>query len=406
MLNYHFLCKQTGSGRIQDISDISVAAPAHPRAPAAAGQTAAAAHLETVPPSKHLLMADNKQDSSSLRQALAIAIVRNKRRCDQEATEWRAKSQKLEAALQEQQAKEAQLKAWVRTVMPQQGSDTPHAACSTLQADGLQLEQTTVFLPPLAATANNLHMQPAGTNFQALMQQLVVAAAAAGETYSSVADVLDGKAAALSSMLLTNLQVMQQVSGPSSSSNSLTQGQAPDLVSAISSFVTSTLLHAPRSSLSTAYMKQSAACLAAALAPPATPPTATAVTQHAQQDQSEADSSLAVQVVQLMQQLLQLRAAAGSEGATATAMLQQLSLFPSTSLLLCLAAVQQLQQRMQELQEANAAVMHVTLANLATTAQAGQQALVTASHCFQASHDLLADLVSADTAGALAWITS
>jgi hypothetical protein len=249
-------------------------------------------------------------------------------------------------------------------------------------------------------------MQPAGTNFQALMQQLVMAAAAAGETYSSVADVLDGKAAALSSMLLTNLQVMQQVSGPSSSSNSLSQGQAPDLVSAISSFVTSTLLHAPRSSLSTAYMKQSAACLAAALAPPATPPTATAVTQHAQQDQSEADSSLAVQVVQLMQQLLQLRAAAGSEGATATAMLQQLSLFPSTSLLLCLAAVQQLQQRMQELQEANAAVMHVTLANLATTAQAGQQALVTASHCFQASHDLLADLVSPDTAGALAWIPS
>lgn len=346
-------------------------------------------------------MADNKTDSSSLRQALAIAIVRNKRRCDQEAAEWRAKSQKLEAALQEQQAKEAQLKAWVRTVMQQQGSDTPHAACSTLQADGLQLKQTTVFLPPLAATANNPHMQPAGTNFQALMQQLVVAAAAAGETYSSVADVLDGKAAALSSMLLTNLQVMQQVSGPSSSSNSLTQGQAPDLVSAISSFVTSTLLHAPRSSLSTAYMKQSAACLAAALAPPAT-----AVTQHAQQGQSEADSSLAVQVVQLMQQLLQLRAAAGSEGATATAMLQQLSLFPSTSLLLCLAAVQQLQQRMQELQEANAAVRHVTLANLATTAQAGQQALVTASHCFQASHDLLADLVSPDTAGALAWIPS
>lgn len=80
-------------------------------------------------------------------------------------------------------------------------------------------------------------------------------------------------------------------------------------------------------------------------------------------------------------------------------MLQQLSVFPSTSLLLCLAAAQQLQQRMQELQDANAAVMSVTITNLAASSQAGQQALSTATRCFQASYELLVDLVSSKGVG-------
>ena len=76
-------------------------------------------------------------------------------------------------------------------------------------------------------------------------------------------------------------------------------------------------------------------------------------------------------------------------------MLQQLSVFPSTSLLLFLATAQQLQQCVQELQQANASVVCVGLANLHASMQAGQLALLTSSRCFQASHELVADLVSA-----------
>lgn len=378
-------------------------------------------------------MADSSsKQESSLRQALAIAIVRNKRRCDQEAAEWRAKCQKLEADLQAQQDKEAQLRTWVRTVLQQQQEDDSPAqqqhmadAAAAQQADQQQPQPSgAVFLPPLAAAASpDWAAHPGGAvgNFDSLMQQVLAAAAAAGEPYSAVADVLEGKAAALSSMLLTNVQVMQHLStsptsttsaNSSSSSSSLVQGGASGCVASISTFVTNTLLHAPNSSLSTAYMKQSAACLAAALAPPAPGSATGAVTaeQHQQQEQAEADSpeGLAVQVVQLIQELLEARAAAGqalqppgansptaAAAAAATRMLQQMSVLPSTSLLLCLATAQRLQQCVQELQQANASVVCVGLANLHSSMQTGQLALLTASHCFQTSHELVADLVRA-----------
>lgn len=363
------------------------------------------------------------EQEASLRQALAIAIVRNKRRCDQEAAEWRSKSQKLEAELQQQQAKHSQLQQWVATVLQQSGCNSVLPAQPD-QADSqhtqLQLSEN-MFLPPLSAGAGSCrHLQTAG-NFQALQQQVALAAAAAGDAYSSVADVLDGKAAALSSMLLTNVQMLQQLSGKQVSTGSCksgpAQGHAAESVASISSFVTSTLLQAPRSSLSTAYMKQCAAVLAAMLSgstniQAANRPAHYADTQQQQQPDPDSPASLAVQVVQLMQQLLNFRAAAaagalsaasaGSDNgsscagvaAAATSMLQQLSVLPSTALLLCLAAAQSMQQCILELKDANRVVMRTSLAGFSTCAAAGEQALLVAGQAFQVSHELLADLVS------------
>jgi hypothetical protein len=365
---------------------------------------------------QHTTMTD-QHDSASLRQALAVAIVRNKRRCDQEAAEWRAKSQRLEQELQAQQAKQDQLQQWVTKVLQQQNNNSPF-----LPEQSQPVQEPGVFLPPLSAGGDGGHgsngqMQPAG-NFLGLQQQVALAAAAAGDTYSAVADVLDGKAAALSSMLLTNVQMLQQLSGkqPSPATGSC----AAEAAAAISSFVTSTLLHAPRSLLSTSYMKQSAAVLAALLAAPSpsiastTAATLGGLPQCGQQEQQtlqdDSPEALALQVVELMVQLLAHRAAAGSDavasaesrassscaaaGAAATLMLQQMSAFPATALLLCLAAAQRVQGYMQELQEANAAVQHTSLASFNTCAAAGEQALQVASQAFQASHELLADLVS------------
>lgn len=367
------------------------------------------------------------QQQASLRQALAIAIVRNKRRCDQEAAEWRAKAQKLENDLKQQQAKQTQLQQWISDVLQQQrnGSFMPEPLGQT-QGDKAQLLHSGIFLPPLSCNSWKGDQQPPAGNFHTLQQQVALAAAAAGDAYSSVADVLEGKAAALSSMLLTNVQMLQQLSAQptgSAGSNSgcSAQGHASECVSSIGTFITSTLLQAPKSSLSSAYIKQSAAVLAAVLAPPvsdAMAPAAVAAaagaagcTQHSQQGQlgPDAPEALAVQVVRLMQQLLQLRAAGDADdlkagagtgsssaavGAAATVMLQQLSTFPSTALLLCLAAAQRMQKCVQELQEANAGVMRTSLNSFSMCAGAGKQALLLASRAFQAAHELLLDLVS------------
>lgn len=365
---------------------------------------------------------NDQHDSAALRQALAMAIVRNKRRCDQEAAEWRAKSQRLEQELQAERDKQEQLQQWVTAALQQQQQQNKSPSLPE-QSQPAQESEVSIFLPPLSAAGgggdggheSKSQMQPAG-NFQGLQQQVALAAAAAGDTYSAVADVLDGKAAALSSMLLTNVQMLQQLSGkqPSPAIGSC----AAEAAATISNFITRTLLRAPRSLLSSAYMKQSAAVLAAVLAAPAPSPanTSAATPGDIPQCVQQADSpeALALQVVQLMLQLLAFRAAAGSDaaatpsaesgagsscaaagpGTAATLMLQQLSVFPGTALLLCLAAAQRVQGYVQELQEANAAVQHISLASFGACAAAAEQALRVASQAFQASLELLADLVS------------
>jgi hypothetical protein len=363
---------------------------------------------------------------ASLRHALAIAIVRNKRRCVQEAAEWRAKAQKLENDLQDQQAKQAQLQQWVANVLQQQQKESsmPEPLEQT-QVGHAQLLPAGIFLPPLSCDSWISDQQQPAVNLHALRKQVALAAAAAGDGYSSVAALMEGKAAALSHILLTNVQMLQQLAAQPStgstggSSGSSAQGHASECVSGIGTFITSTLLQAPKSSLSSAYMKQSATVLAAVLAPPASNAIgpaaaaagATGCSQHSQHGQLGPDSpeALAVQVVQLMQQLLQLRAAGAANnldaetgansssaavGAAATVTLQQLSTFPSTALLLCLAAAQHMQQCVQELQEANAVVTRTSPSSFCMCAGAAEQALLVASQAFQAAHELLLDLVS------------
>jgi hypothetical protein len=163
-------------------------------------------------------------------------------------------------------------------------------------------------------------------------------------------------------------------------------------------------------------MKQSAAALAAVLTPPgagsssleATSPTAEQCPGQCQQhEQAECDTAeaLASQVVQLMQQLIVQRSAAcldvtgtstGSSqtSAAATVMLQQLSTFPSTAVLLCVAVAQGLQQHVQLLKDSSAVIMSIKPANLGSATAAGEEALLAASQALEASYELLTDLVS------------
>jgi hypothetical protein len=377
----------------------------------------------------HLHPAEMSHQDAALRQALAVAIVRNKRRWIQETKQLREKTQQLELELTNQQFQQEQLKQWVATVWQQDSSTQDDPAC---QDDLFRVQKRGIFLPPLELKGwqhDKLYSSDAG-NFHSLQQQVVLAAAAAaGDTYSALAQVVDGKAATLSRMLMTNIQMLQQLSAAQAGQpgtaginrsgcvpGPLAQGHASEVVSSISSFITSTLLTAPRSSLSTEYMKQSAALLAAVLAPhgssslaaTSNPSPVQCSGQNQQQEQAQCDTAegLASQVVQLMQQLLSQRSAAYSQdptgastgsaqmSAAATVMLQQLSTFPSTALLLCVAVAQGLQQHVQLLQESSAAVMSIYPANLSTATAAGEQALLAASQAFEASYELLTDLVS------------
>jgi hypothetical protein len=125
----------------------------------------------------------------------------------------------------------------------------------------------------------------------------------------------------------------------------------------------------------------------------------------------------AVQVVQLMQQFLQHRAttaaaadallgpdaaaASGAEGpsnaahyGTASAMLQQLSAFPSTAMLLCLASAQHLQRLVPQSQENCSTLLQTSLASFSISTEAAERSLRASSNMFQSSHELLEDLVS------------
>lgn len=341
-----------------------------------------------------------EKPQKQLRQALAVAIVSQKRKCAAETAEWRAKSQKLEAELLEQQTKQAQLKQWVQSVVDTSSATPQEPTPSAHTSSPLPQPSASVFLPPLSlSAAAHGSQQPVPGNFQALQQQVISCQQYA---CSTLADVLDGRAAALSSMLLTNVQMLQQLSSPVSTTGPQRMqqhGSAAGTVAGISAFITSTLLHCPNSALSTAYMKQCAVVLAAVLAPSHQP---TAAQDKQQQPESDSPEALAVLVLELLQQLLQQRAAAadgpssGNPARCSMLMLQQLSTLPSTALLLCLAAAQRLQQHVVRVQEASADIMRVSLETFSSSssAAAGEQAMVAASNECLAAHELLVDMVS------------
>jgi chemotaxis protein histidine kinase CheA len=414
----------------------------------------------------------NSDPNTSIKQALAIAIVRHKRRANQEAEEWRAKAQRLEAQLLEQTAGNTALKAWATSIFNNSSSSANATAGGQRPQRGRRLAKNIVhdspaeqaspaaasagiFLPPLtlptsgAAAAcpgdcpyscNTASGAPAlQDSYQALHQQLLLTAQASS-TCGAASSVLNGKAASLSDMLLTNMRMLlrlQQLGNgsttpnPSSASNStvavpqalgamsggLQDSWPTETITTLSSFITGTLLQVPGSSLQRAYMQQCAALLAALLAHlPATQPQPEQEQQkpaeagrplqqqlHKQQKASQA-STVAVQAVNLMQQLLTEKVAANSSStsntssataAAASAMLQQLSTFPSTALLLALAVAQQLQRLVQQLQQANAAASAVQLGRGFSFAQLQQssKALAVAAELFEASYGLLEELV-------------
>jgi hypothetical protein len=416
----------------------------------------------------------NSDPNTSIKQAVAIAIVRHKRRANQEAEEWRAKAQRLEAQLQEQAAGNAALKEWATSIFNSSSSAKPTAGTRHAQR-GRRLakniihdspaEQASpvaaaagIFLPPLtlptsgaAAAAgpgdgpyscNTASCAPAlQDSYQALFQQLLLTAQASS-TCGAASSVLNGKAASLSDMLLTNMRMLlrlQQLGNssntpnPSSASNStaaapqalgamsggLQDSWPTETMATLSSFITGTLLQVPGSSLQRAYMQQCAALLAALLAHlPATQPEQEQQ-QHIQhqkqpaeagrplqqqlhkQQQASQAGAVAVQAVNLMQQLLTEKMSASSSAtssattAAASAMLQQLSTFPSTALLLALAVAQQLQRLVQQLQQANAAASVLQLGKGFSFSQLQQssKALAVAAELFEASHGLLEELV-------------
>lgn len=414
--------------------------------------------------------ARSSDPNATIKEALAIAIVRHKRKANQEAEEWRSKAQKLEAQLQEQAAGNAALKAWATSmfknssgsdVLARQGQQhssflqdsisNKSRAWASDAAPGAGPAQAGIFLPPLTLPSTSAaaaavecdgyySCNPSSEahavqgDYQSLQQQLLLAAQASSS--SAASSVLSGKAASLSDMLLTNMHMLlrlQQLGNNSASntssisnaaaapsalaamSSSLQDSWPTETIAMLSSFITGTLLQVPGSSLQRAYMQQCAALLGALLA--RLP--ATLQQQEQQQErpnhlgkplQQQLDKQLqgsqagavAVQAVNLMQQLLAEKLAlAGSSSSSSTAsaakfMLQQLSTFPSTALLLALAVAQQLQRLVQQLQQASAQASTPQLGRGFSfdQLQHSSRALTVAAELFEASHGLVEELVS------------
>lgn len=376
---------------------------------------------------------------NTIKQALAIAIVRQKRKTNKDADEWRIKAAWLEQQLVQEQDNHLALKQWTCSVL-QQTSAAPAAEPMTSKAQNHMPDS--IVLPPLvlgpsySRDASSSH----GTAYASLQHQLLLAAkTCAYADYAAVAEVLDGKAAALSDMLLTNLQMLQSLASQHTAAPRQRQGGnslitpspavATGRLLATTRFVQETLLHVPSSSLRSAYMRQCAALVAALLSG-----TSTAASIHQQRQTAAKEKypaaatspvqdldagatagqpeALAVETVQFMQQLLRHKMRAGSSpsvtsapnteqqqidavSAAATAMLQQLSTFPCTALLMSLSLAQQLQQYVQQLQQAKAAQASAQLGNLSSDVlQMASTAVEVTAQVFEASHELLAELVS------------
>lgn len=386
------------------------------------------------------------EPNNRIKEALAIAIVRQKRMLHREMSELRVRAQHLEDQLAQQKSNNVQLQQWTNSILQKASAVSIHQ----LESPGTQQHTSeTLFLPPLALNANfdptcarSAHQDA----YECLQQQLLVAAEVSSRTHdTAAAEVLNGKSAALSDMLLTNIQMLKRLQGlvpapdsqqpadtlkqcAPSAYNSLQGDSSADIIAAISTFIQSTLLQVPGSSLRTAYMQQCAAMVAALLV---RDPRSTSEGQQQQQQLTRHGAAaaefqlqmlssggaavhpgaVALQALKLMQQLLQCRLCKGAAladedakqqqqqspavKAGATVMLQHLSSFPATALLIALAVAQQLQGHVQHLQQANAAMASVQLGSLdGPTLQLGTTALAVAASEFEVSHDLLEELVS------------
>lgn len=396
--------------------------------------------------------------AGSLRQALAIAVVRSKRQHATEAAELRARAERAEAQLRQQQQQHTQLQEWAASLLRlTTGSSSPghsHALADDERGPGVitttcsagttsaasPRRSDSIFLPPLtlslpgpgsdgpAAAAEALQLQD---GYQQLHEQLALSAAAAatgsgGGAAGAASAEVQGRAATLGAMLLHNLRMLQLLQPPApgtqhaSSGTGHAQGSKAAAIDDLSSFVSSTLLHAPKSSLSAAYARQCAALLAALLTPGAAPPA---------QPAHEQPRALAAQAVQLLQHVMRTRlapelgppppasllAAAGpssrqpalSAAAAATALLQEMSAFPSTALLMALVTAQQLAALVQQQQEAWPGLQ--AAAEPATPAPPGwrpclQDAASTSAAAFQASFAVVDDLVGLPRQQGRSWV--
>lgn len=353
--------------------------------------------------SKHSPFPQHSITAMDLKHALAVAIVRQKRQARSEAAAWRAQAEQLRAELAEQQAGAEQLKQWAGRLLQQQqhgsGDGSSSSAAAAAPADEAA-HGAGIFLPPLVLPA---WPQP--------QQQ--------GDSGTAC-----GKAAALSDMLLTNVQMLLRLHTPPGEAAAAAGGggtRAPlpdDAVGQLCSFMQRALLRVPSSSLRSAYMQQTAAALAGLLAAAgsgAAPDGAgdaacarslgmplPALRQQQQQQQAgqqQGGNAAARTAVATLQQLVACRAGGSAEpvaaaaAGAATALLQQLSTFPSTALLLLLAVAQQLQQHLHTLQQDAAVLAAVQLPGLRASLAAAEGVLARAASSFEACHGLITELV-------------
>jgi hypothetical protein len=355
---------------------------------------------------------------TAVRNALAIAIVANKRKCSQEAADLKAKVLKLEQDLQQQQQLN-RLQA-AKLCLQQEGQEgqtveethshrtlrVPHlpVISSKVPADG----------PPL------LH-----TYYQHLQHHMLTYTAAHASNNEAVMHkTLICKAAALSDMLLTNMQIASVLDSPDHllPSHFSTTSSTTEIVSALSHFVLRTLIELPSSSLRTAYTQQCSTMLAALLSRPAeqlphprqhpssVPLVQCHLRQPHQQHQQHQHPDEAVMALQLMRQLIACRSPAhgliaaicsASEASSCSAtsaqaaaqLLQFLLSFPSTALLQMVAVIQHLEQHVCQLQQTDKLFAGIQLQNLPVSMQLADEALDRAAAAFEESQQLLRELV-------------
>lgn len=229
-----------------------------------------------------------------LRQALAIAIVQQKRKQKQELQQLHWKVARVEAELQQERQASTDLRRATAVLAVQQQQQKGTSGKKTSRNDDDVILQH--WLPPLAAedgaTDADVLSTSALINLLPLQQQ--IAAASRHTPSAAVRDVLSGKAQALSSMLLANVRMLRVLrlggahagaslrprdaaGAPSAPATAQSGSMAGELegqqvmeaagpAAEISEFVAGTLLHTPVSSLSHTYITESAAALAACLA--------------------------------------------------------------------------------------------------------------------------------------------
>jgi len=213
-----------------------------------------------------------EQPADHLRQALAIAIVQQKRRQSHELDQLRAKLSRIESHLQQEQHTSAELRNAANHLAAANAAaqrTLPNERQQVQQYGSIGANQLQHWLPPLessssagAASTESL----VDLDFAALAHNIT--AASKHGLSSAAQDVLCGKAQTLSSMLLANIRLLHvlrpSAQEPGAACTAPASSHSSSPAAEVAEFVTGTLLHTPVTTLSHAYMQQSAAVLAAA----------------------------------------------------------------------------------------------------------------------------------------------